>query len=399
MRWIEWAFSTELPTAEKLVLVYLAWRANHAGVGLMDRDELARLTGYEKRSVQRLLKRLRDLKLLTDGGPWYVLLATDAPGLAPATIDALPPPVDGAGPAPAGGLPNAFNAAFPPDQVEAVADRIGAAIQDGAEFLVDQLDNFQGRLASELVRGSRLFEEVLLAAQRLAPQTPPPPDPVAEHPLYAQLLGMGMAEDLVRTTVQAQMDRDAAAGEPVKTIIPVKPILVGTPKRDAYTDDVSGRFMRVWDILHDHPPTEDVLLELGARWSMLEDEENKQSVAGESVTAFEQLYPAIVEAARQRKGQMPMREFLDARAIAECRAPWDQDPRPAPAEDAVLEAEIRQMLGELNAVNDPRCKVQPRTKEKGDDGVTRTESITGYYRRVKAKHAEMLKLKQMGALS
>lgn len=399
MRWIDWAFQAAVPTAEKLVLVYLATRANYAGVGLMDRDELQRLTGYERRSVQRLLKSLRDAHLLADGGPWYILTPPKTEqGLTPATIDALPPPREGGPGEPLVGPLLASG------DVEAAADRLGAAIQDGAEFLVDQMSNAEARLAQLFVRGAQQLEVVLASVQtHYVPLAPP--DPVKESPLYVRLLDAGLAEDLAYDTVKAQMEReagvdatkppsDATKGPVYATLAPV-----GTPKRDAYTDDVSGRFMRVWDILHDKPPTEQALLELGAHWSMLEADENKHSVKGESVTAFEQLYPAIVRAAHEQKGKMPMSEFLDAKAIGQGRAPWDRDPSPTLAEDATLEAEIATMLRELAAVNDPRCRVGPRTQERGDDGVKRTETIVGYHRRVSAKYREMLKLKDMGAFA
>ena len=68
---VEWAFVRDLPTAEKLVLVYLAHNANSVGLGLMDRGALERATGYKKRSIQRLLKSLRDDAHLEDIGPWF----------------------------------------------------------------------------------------------------------------------------------------------------------------------------------------------------------------------------------------------------------------------------------------------------------------------------------------
>jgi hypothetical protein len=398
MRWIDWAFQAAVPTAEKLVLVYLATRANYAGVGLMDREELQRLTGYERRSVQRLLKALRDAKLLADGGPWYILTPPETEqGLTPATIAALPPPQEGGpvGP-PVGPL-------LASGDVDAAADRLGAAIQDGAEFLVDQMSNAEARLAQLFVRGAQQLEVVLASVQ--PHYVPPPPDPVKESPLYVRLLDAGLAEDLAYATVKAQMEREGGGdatkppSDATKGPVYATPTPVGTPKRDAYTDDVSGRFMRVWDILHDKPPTEEALLELGAHWSMLEAEENKHTVKGETVTAFEQLYPAIVRAAHEQKGKMPMSEFLDAKAIGQGRAPWDRDPSPTLAEDATLEAEIATMLRALAAVNDPRCRVGPRTQERGDDGVKRTETIVGYHRRVSAKYREMLKLKDMGAFA
>jgi hypothetical protein len=422
MRWIEWAFEfrTDLPTAEKLVLVYLAYRANHVGLGLMDRDDLQRLTGYEPRSIQRLLKSLRDAGVLVDSKPWYQLRDPAQPDAAPAEIGTLPLPPDGSAPAPV------LRPLLEPADVEQAADRLGAAVQDGAGFLVDQLANFESRLAGILVRGQQSIDATMHSwAQTLAgmPTAPaaPPPDPVKESPLYVRLLDAGLAEDLAYATVKEQMEREnhgemramteaadmlnpTPAG---KVITETRPVLeqLGalvrpyTPKRDAYSDTPEGRFLRVWDLLHDQPPNAEAEADLMRLWLSLEAEENKHTVRGESVDAFEHLYPAIVRAAQQQKGKMPMRQFLDAAAIKQGRAPWDLDQAPAAAEDSVLEADINRMLRELSAMHDPRAAVGARTTEKGDDGVTRTETILGYHRRVKAKYEQMVKLRDMGALS
>lgn len=396
MHWIEWALSTGVGTSEKLLLVYLATRANRAGVGLMEREELQRVMGFETRSIQRLLKTLRDAGMLADAGAWYVLRDPAAPALAQDAIDTLPAPPEGSVPAPLTGP------LMQPAEIEQAAERLGAAIQDGAEFLVDQLNNAEARFAGMLVRGAQQIERVLVeCAPRLDAPPAPPPDPVKESPLYVRLLDAGIAEDLAYSTVKAQMEREHLAARAEVIEFPDHPVVVlpGTPKRDAYTDDVSGRFMRVWDILHDKPPTDEARLELGAIWSLLEEDENKHTVKGESVTAFENLYPAIVRAAEQQRGRMPMSEFLNPRAIKDGRAPWDVDPSPAPAEDAVLEADIARMLRELAAFNDPRATVGKRTTEKGEDGITRQETILAFHRRVKAKLDQMIKLRDMGALT
>jgi hypothetical protein len=162
-----------------------------------------------------------------------------------------------------------------------------------------------------------------------------------------------------------------------------------------YPDTPHGRLQRVADILAGEP-TETTAPQL-IIWESLEAAENKHSKEGEA-TAFELLYPAIVEAARRYCGRMTLAEFTDPKAVGECRAPWDLDPKPTPAEDATLAVEIAAMLGDLAATRDPRCEVQGRTTEKGDDGVVRQETMLGYHRRVKAKWNEMKKLQQMGAL-
>lgn len=406
MRWIEWALTVNLPTSEKLVALYLAIRANHAGVGRWDREELARVTGFERRSIQRLLKALRDAGHLSGEGEWYALAA---PGEAGAEKS---PSVDlGSLPAPApdGGLPIA-PAVFPSQaELEAAGETISQRLVDGAEYLMDQLNNFEARLAQTLTRA--------LAAMPTGPAAPePPPDPVKSSPIYQQLLEI-LPEEEAYAAAQRRLDAtkgasDATEGAIYATDRPIRETTARATSLDvrdhgavpdasagAYLDNSEGRFMRVWDILHGKPPTPEALQELLGAWRHLETEENRFTVRGET-DAFELLYPAIVAAARAKRATVTMREFLDPKAIAEGRAPWDEDPDPAPTpSDAVLQADINRMVGELQASNDPRCAVLPRTVEKGEDGVTRTESVQAYHRRVAAKHRQMVKLKQMGVLS
>ena len=77
---------------------------------------------------------------------------------------------------------------------------------------------------------------------------------------------------------------------------------------------------------------------------------------------------------------------------------WEQELHPVDKDDPALMAEIAVMLAELEDANDPRCEVQPRTTEEGEDGVKRTETVLGSHRRVSAKHREMERLKQMGVI-
>lgn len=424
MRWVDWAFRARVATAEKLVLVYLATRANYAGVGLMDRNELQSLTGYEKRSVQRLLKSLRDSKHLTDGGPWYVL--TTVPGetsaawpdpaaeLAPATIDALPPPMDGQESGPLSGPLMRSGGVLSEEEIDKAGETIGNHVKDGAEYLMDQLHNFEARLAGLFVRGAQQLEVVLASAQRhdIQPVPVPPPDPVRESDLFKSLITL-LPPEVAYATAKAQLEsiaaKDAKVEDTEELLLAevarrkgksITPVFVGLESKrvQAYSDDPAGRCTRVWDILHSRLPDQAEFAELMRTWLKLEEDENKFNVKGESTTAFESLYPAIVAAARERAGNLSIWEFLEPKAIEQGRAPWDQDPTPAAVEDVVLQAEVNQMLAELAATHHPGCQVGPRTVEKREGGGTYSETIVGYHRRVKGKYAEMKKLKAMGVI-
>lgn len=386
MLWIERAFTANVPTSEKLILVYLAIGANRAGVGLWNRPELQRFTGYERRSVQRLLKALRDAKLLEDHGDWYVLTHAEA---VPAPIDTLPASGSLSTASPAGG-PENRSGQLSQEDLEQAGEALAQRLLDASDYLVDQLNNFEARLAQTLTR------TIIALPTELAAPPPPLPDPVKEHPLYTQLITL-LPEQEARQAVLARMERERE-GE-ASTASLCGPAELSRETRDAVNDfeTPGGRFLRVWGVLHDKPPDPDKTADLLHQWLSLEAEENKHTVRGETA-AFELLYPAIVEAAKERRGKMTMREFLDLKAIAEGRAPWDLDPAPTLIEDATLEAQVRQMLGELNQANDPRCQVHPRTVERGEDGKTYTESIVGYHRRVLGKYREMQKLKQMGVI-
>lgn len=377
--WIAWAFARPLPTAEKLVLVYLAAQVSREGIGFHRRPELEQATGYKKRSIQRLLKSLRDAGELQDedgSASWYVLgdsALRDLPGAMPEPRPEFDVPapdpfeVDGAG------------------LDRAMYDRL----IDAAEYWSDQLAQHAHRLSGEIDR--------LATAEPLHVEPePPPPDPVLEDPRYPKLLDVGLPAGkayLMVAEMQAAEGEEAGATRPNEKPADERGTFLAPDGGRDMPLTPRGRCQLVAEILG-HGEVSDSDLR---RWAALEESENKYSVKGETRSAFEQLYPAIVAAAR-KCGGMDLAEFTDPAKVAASRAPWDLDPEPTPAEDAILEAEIAQLLAELNAVNDPRCTVQPRTREKGEDGVTRTESIVGYHRRVKAKYQEMQKMKTMGIL-
>lgn len=386
---VDWAFRQDLGTAELLVLVYLATRANRAGVGLWNRDELEQLTGYKRRSIQRILKSLRDDKLLEDRGDWFVLAIANYDDRAPleqlTELDVSQPPDS-----PARGQ------ILSQADMDRAGDVIAQHITDAAAEFLDQVMAFEQRLGQQLGSWQRDFAEALQRLIQAGTAAAPPPDPVLEHPLYAQLTGTGLDPEIAYAAVVEQLKREQAKADPKAPDTPPAP----KPEPAAgelYSDDARGRAERVFGILHYGDSAARLSDAQLTAWEKLEAEENKHTVTGE-VDAFELLYPAIVDAARRAKPGTSFDAFLDPRAIAEGRAPWDADPAPTPMEDRTLEAEIAGMIADLEASNDPRCQVQPRTVEKGDDGVTRTESIVAYHKRVRAKWLEMRKLKSMGVI-
>lgn len=403
MNWIEWAFAQAIGTPEKLVLVYLASRVNAAGVGLSDRPDLERATGYKPRSVQRLLKMLRERHLLEDAGPWYQLLSTegvavDVSTLPAPTLEQIAGHFHGCG-------PQLDEAALeqlrlrPPIDENAIGEAIANHITDAAEYLSDQLQAFERRFAQQIDRFA------LLNVEQAAPEPPPPPDPVTENPLYRQLLETGLPESRAYALSKADLELDEQAPpEPMPEPATIAHEAAPGPPGDAdgvvgvaYDDEPAGRFERIRDLLAGQPVLTAPPPAALAAWQTLEREENRHTVKGE-VEAFLLLYPAIVTAARRCAGRMTLEQFLDPQAIAEGRAPWDLDPAPTPAEDAELEADIGRMLGELAQANDPRCQVGPRTVETKADGSKVRETMLGYHRRVLAKYREMQKLKEMGVL-
>lgn len=399
--WIDTAFKAEVPTAEKLVLVYLASRVNAVGLGYWDRDELERLTGYKRRSVQRLLKSLRDAGQLRDVGErWYTLdtaIEADVAGLPEHVPQHGGPPMTLAEVARAEG-----DSVLDREELESVGEAVAGHIGDATGELVDQLTAFEARLGhllgrAQLAIGDRL-DQFTAALPNLV-HAPAPPDPVREDPVFKQLIDAGTDDAEAYLVVQALLERRAHTPNRDK---PAPRQTAPNGSGDAiaptrYDDTAEGRFLRVRDILEPDDAGKPAALSPLTRWRDLELGESKHTVEGE-VDAFLLLYPAIIEAARRYTGTISVHEFLDPQAIAQGRAPWDRDPEAARAEDPGLNAELATMLAELERCHDPRCTVQPRTVEKGDDGVTRTETLLAYYRRVKAKHSEMLKLKDMGVL-
>lgn len=411
---IDHAFIADVPTAEKLVLLFLASRANAVGVGAWDRALLERATGYKRRSVQRLLKSLRDAGLLVDiGHDWYrldlrptVLPRKELQPHQELTLppgDELPDP-----PAPGSIMTLAECAAAEGGQAaagfeheaQAAGEMIAAKMLDASDYLMDQLAAFESRFAAQIDRLAMLHVE------HSAPAPEPPPDPVKESELYRRLAALGVDEAEAYRLAQAELEQLAAAAvtAPESDTIPPDPPaereLPTGMARDPdigmrYTDSAAGRALRIAHLLEGQD-RELSAVDLKA-WAELEAGENQHSIDGE-VPAFEQLYPAIAAAARQHAGRMTFAQFIAPEPIADGRAPWDMDPAPTPDEDAVLAAEVQKMLGELNAANDPRCAVQPRTVETLEDGTKRTETMLGYYRRVRGKWQQRRKLKEMGVI-
>lgn len=372
MHLLEWAFAEDVPHAEKLVLVWLAWRANADGLGLMDRAALAKATGYKPRSIQRLLKSLRDSMLLaeTGRGYWYRIGPLHTRGLAkqiaelPEDMRPVPPGLYGGGPIT---TPLAIDA-------EDIAQTVG-------DYLVDQLANVEARL------GQRLDRLSMFPVEHDAQPEPPPPDPVKENPLYQELLNLGKPESVAYALSEADLNIEDDLA------------LAGTQPPAAtsedYEDSLDGRLQRIADILEGAASTGGQGLR--DTWAALEAEENKHSVKGERA-AFLNLYPAIVSAAKANVGRMTLAQFIDPQRAARGAAPWDTENSPVDKNDPELAREIQVMLQELEACGDPRCTVQPRTKELGDDGVTREETLMAFHRRVTAKYNEMLNLQNMGII-
>ncbi len=169
MRMIEWAFEQDIPHASKLVLVYLAANASADGVGRMDRKDLMWATGYKTRSIQRLLKDLRNAGYLEIVGPWYLCGDMDASKLADVDLDQLPE-----------GSPLRYGTdvrQFPPP---VAAEAIGQIVGD---YMINQWANFEARIMQHIDR---------MAVFHVEQEIDLPPDPVIENPLYEQLIDGGM---------------------------------------------------------------------------------------------------------------------------------------------------------------------------------------------------------------
>ena len=334
-----------ISTSERLLLAYLAVRANVVGVGLWpSREKILADLDISERTFQRLKGSLVESGLLEDvmATRWY---------------------------------------------------RIS---YDGAAIDIENID----------VREMYLLPQDIPTLTQAPP--PPPPDPVKESDLYKKLIAAGIDHDEAYSLAEMKLKTPppVIAGvdlgresyfNPVDSAIPMATHWAITPTMPRQrTDDVESRFMNVWNTLHDKPPKGDVETELLEKWQMLEDLENAGTVEGET-PAFELLYPAILAAARKNKGIMPMREFIDLDRYAAMKSPWDlMAAETTDSQRMVMQAEIGTMLREIEATGDPRLQVNPRTQERGDDGVMRMENVESYYRRVKAKYQQMLNLKAMG---
>lgn len=400
MQLVEWAFKQDLPHSEKLVLLWLASRANSVGFGLMDRELLSRQTGYATRSVQRLLRDLRKKELLSDGiAPWYRTgpYNDNLAGLESA-LPKDPSPLhlqlaelpEEMRPLPPGEERDYSMTVFtPPVDADGIAQTVG-------DYVIDQLNTlelrFNQRLDAMVVQQNAAIEKLHTAnyvAALAAEPEPPPPDPVKENPLYAQLLGLGMSEGEAYELSEKDLLMEAAE-QPEENPPPVT-----SPEGGEYANDAEGRLTRILDILHGADSQAHYSDSLVKSWRMIEELENKHTVKGET-DAFLLLYPAIVDAAKAHVGKTSAADFVSVAAYKAGAALWDQELDAEDKEDPQLNIEIAQMLAELEKRNDPRCVVQPRTKETGDDGVVRTETLKGFYLRVKAKYDQMIELAEMG---
>lgn len=383
---VEWAFAEEIPTAEKLVLVWIATNASSNGIAPQYRKHLAASTGYKKRSIQRLLRSLKDSGHLQERGDYFVIgpqdpvqdLAADSVEQLPDELAQLPDHAENPG----------FNHGKTID-AEAIGEAVAKHVIDAAEYHLDQLQAFEARLAQQFER------MVLFHVEHQGEAVAPPPDAVLVNPLYQQLLDGGMNANRAYALSQADLDmeHDDEWRPDYKPLFDEEP----SESKDSYSNDPGGRFDRILDILHgsDAPKYDQPQMRKG--WNMIEAQESKHTVDGET-DAFLLIYPAIVAAAKANIGKLSISEFCNPTNAAKGLAPWDREIDPIDKDDPALMVEISTMLAELEQTNDPRCQVQPRTKETGDDGIDRTETALGFHRRVRAKYNQMLQLKEMGAI-
>lgn len=382
--WMAWAFEQQLGTGEKLVLVYLASLVGAAGVGRYRREDLAAATDYEPRSLQRILKTLRDAGHLQDAGEWYSLRGSVSPdAMPPADLQLAPPP---------------SAATLSPGELEGAGEHLAAAITEAADAHLVRFND----AALRLLKG---IERIAIAsAQLMPPDPPPPPDPVRESVHFKAFMASGFlseveAYELAQKRIEAEQDATPAGGHAASMRIPEAPLRAAGAAGDAkgaggrsYLDTALGRFERVRDILD--PDNAAPWADAMAAWQRLEDAENKHTVGGET-DAFELLYPAIVVAARRCAGSMSLAQFLDEKAIKAGRAPWDLESGAGGPSEQHLEAELQSMLNDLERANHPMAQVGPRTVEK-DEGRTLTESVAAYHARVKRVHQQLKKLQEMG---
>ena len=368
MRIIEWAFDQEVPTAEQLVLVYLAFNASSEGIGHLDRVNLASSTGYKNRSIQRLLKSLRDSGHLRNHGIWYVLGDINQDKKLEA-LEQLPAPVQ---------IVNSTDTV--PVSTPVIID-IDAIAQAVGDHVIDQFANFEHRINESLARLATFHVE--------HEPEPEPPDPVIENPLYQQLLDSNLTPE----RAYALSEADLKMGEDTGRMPDYQQVFVDAGE-DGYADDEPGRYERILDILHGSDAGDADGTALRSAWALIELQENKHTVKGEQ-DAFLLLYPQIVAAAKANVGKLSISDFCDAKRAAQGGAPWDQELSPVDKDNPELELEIGVMLAEIDATGNLQCQVQPRTTEKRDDGTVVQETLLGFHRRVRAKHNQMQQLKEM----
>jgi hypothetical protein len=386
---IHWAFSQpELNSGEKLILVWLAWRAG-SGAAILERDLLAQASDYEPRSLQRILKTLRDRGLLHEAGDWYAVGQTpggEAPAFPPADMQPL-----------GADMRESLARELPlmtDQELGRIEDALAKAITEAGDGLITRFNDVSLRLLQgieKIAQAARVWEE------SVADAVAPAPDPVRESTHFkAFMLGGVLTEPEAYELARKRLEAEGVLAGPGPSAAAVLPVAVQTlvpkgrqPLRDTrqYLDSPLGRFERVRDILD--PAGTEPWADAMTVWSKLEASENKHSVEGES-TGFELLYPAIVTAARRSAGLMSVAQFLDEKAIAANRAPWDQAPAVA-NNDAQLQVELANMLDELERASHPMAIAPGRTVEG-----SLTESLASYHLRVKRVHQQLKKLQEMG---
>lgn len=377
--WIDWAASRDgIGTPEKLALVLLASRVNAAGLGLRDDQFLLEALACKRRSLQRHLKALRDATLLEDRGDWYLLLA-----------------------APASAQQQALQAAelAPPDAPERFEGFDGQRIERALSYDVLRDEDDRGGLSAEdwqslhdllTAAGAEIRQGVVEAVERLlgegraAPEPEPEPDPILESPLYKLMLEDGIEPEKAYRIVARGTNLGEAGGPAAPALEPIDEI----PPADYCAE--------LWRTIAG--PVAEIPAEIRRGWREFEAAENKHTVEGER-PAIELVWPEILACARSwPKGPASAVRFFRQAFDFNGIKPWDEGVPPAPGEDARLEAEIRVMLSELERQGDPRCEVQPRTREKQADGTELVESVSAWHRRVRAKYEQMKKLKAMGVI-
>jgi len=399
--WIGWAFDQELPAGEKLLLVLLASRADARGVGGIELAELGPALGYEPRSLQRLRKSLRDAQLLREetleGSLWFALgrSETDKAQLfAPEQLQRAGPAGD-----------DRRGQLLTDQELDDAGEKIAGHVDEAADRMIARMNDQAMRLLGGM-------ERLVLTLDQPAPEQP---DPVRESRPYQAAIGRGVDEEtayaLARELLEQFPEEPPAAGSDARSIRSPEPrraaaatpaqleVAGGGAHNDLvrYTDDTYGRMLRVGHILAGPdwvPHTDDA-----KAWEALEESENSNRTTGTvegETPAFELLYPAIVGAARRVAGSMTLQEFINPKAVAEGRAPWDQVTVDV-ATDAAMNAELATMLEAIQRANHPKVQVPERVVEQDEGGKgRRTENLKTFYLRVKRVHQQLQHLQQMG---